>query len=72
MSRQISPLRLILAVTKGVGYRPGEISPVPSPTFYDAKHRRFAALPTSRFPYAGGFFTAGFQVLRRFLGLRSR
>ncbi len=44
---QISPPRLILAVTIGLGYRPGETSPVPSPTF-----------STSRSPYAEGFFVA--------------
>jgi len=48
-SSWISLFRLIPFVTVVVGYRPGETSPVPSPTF-----------TTSRSPYAGGYFTATF------------
>ena len=46
-SSWISLLQLIPFVTTGVGRRPSETSPVPSPTF-----------TTSRSPYAGGFFAA--------------
>ena len=51
--------RLIPAVSVDVRHRPDETSPVPS-----------SAVTTSRSPYAGGFFTAAIQVLRRFRGLR--
>lgn len=52
-------VRLIPAVTAEVGRRSDETSPVPSPT-----------LTASRYPYAGGFFSAALQVLRAFRGLR--
>ena len=55
-SSWISLLQLIPFVTTDVDRRPCETSPVPSSTFYDALHRRCAASPTSRSPYAGGFF----------------
>jgi hypothetical protein len=52
-------LRLIPSVTVVLYHRPDETSPVPSP-----------AVTTSRTPYTGEFFTAAFQVLRRFYCLR--
>ena len=44
-----SLLQLIPVITVGVGHRPDETSPVPSPT-----------VATSRSPYAGGFLAAAF------------
>jgi hypothetical protein len=53
--------RLIPSVSAVLCHRPDETSPVPSP-----------AVTTSRTPYTGEFFTAAFQVLRRFIAFAMR